>query len=31
MHFMPKFYQLVGQIGQVNSLAAAIGISPITQ
>jgi hypothetical protein len=31
MYFMPKFHQLVGQIGQVNSLAAAIGISPITQ
>ena len=31
VNLMSKSCQFVGQIGKVNSLAAAIGISPITQ
>jgi hypothetical protein len=31
MHFMPKFHQLIGQIGQVNSLTPAVRISAIAQ
>jgi hypothetical protein len=31
VYFMAQFYQLVGQVGQINALAAAVRISSITQ
>jgi hypothetical protein len=31
MHLMPQFYQFIGQVGQVDPLAATIGIPAVTQ